>query len=98
MKIVRIQYTIREGVDLDEVKARIATFVAGIAQHDPGHRYTSHQVTASPREFVHIGAMAADRTADLQAQPFFGAFSGYLREHCEKGPDVTWLEEVASTR
>jgi hypothetical protein len=98
MKIARIEYTLRDGVDIDEVKAAIATFVAGIRQHDAGHRYTSYQHADAPRQFIHIGAFDPDRLPDLQAQPFFGQFAGFLRDRCERGPDVTWLAEVASTR
>lgn len=98
MKIVRIDYTIRDDVDLGGVKAAIAEFVAGIRGHDPDHRYTSYQLSATPRRFMHVGSIAADRLPDLQAQPFFGAFTAFLRERCAHGPEVTWLDEVASAR
>jgi hypothetical protein len=98
MKIARIEYTIREDIALDEVEAAIATFVAGIRAHDAGHDYTSYRNAGAPRQFVHIGRMRSDRLADLQAQPFFGEFSSFLRDRCERGPEVTWLAEVASTR
>lgn len=97
MKLVRIQYTIREGVDLSTVKAEISRFVAGIAAHSAEHRYTSYQSVEAPRQFVHLGAFG-DQLEDLQAQPFFGAFAAFLRERCESGPAVTPLEVVASTQ
>jgi hypothetical protein len=96
-RTVRIDYTIRDGVELDTVKARIGEFVAGIRGHDAAHRYTSYQHVAAPRQFTHVGTFD-DRVTDLQAQPFFGAFTAFLREHCEHGPVVTQLAEVASTR
>ncbi len=98
MKIVRIDYTVRDDVDLDQVKAAIAKFIAGIRAHDASHQYTSFVHVASPRQFTHLGIIAADRLADLQAQPFFGDFAGFLRAHCVRGPEVTWLDQVASTR
>ena len=94
---VRIDYTIREGVDLEAVKREIRAFVAGIQAHDPAHRYTSYQHADAPRRFTHVGALT-ERVADLQAQPFFGAFTAFIKERAEEGPVVTALGEVASTR
>jgi hypothetical protein len=34
---------------------------------------------------------------DLQKQSFFLDFTGYLREQCSTGPEVTRLDRVAST-
>jgi len=96
-KHVRIEYRIRDDVDLGAVTAAIAGYVDGIRAHDAGHRYVSYRAADDARAFVHIGAIDVDRLADLQAQPFFGAFSAYLRERCAVGPHVTFLAPVAST-
>jgi hypothetical protein len=40
-KCVRVEYTIRPDVDLDEVKREIADFIAGLGGHHAEHRYTS---------------------------------------------------------
>ena len=98
MKIVRIDYTLRDDASIDALKAAIATFVAGIRAHHPSHEYTSFQSTASPRRFTHLGKFEPSRLPDLQAQPFFGQFSAFLKAQCASGPDATWLEEIATTR
>lgn len=97
-KNVRVDYTVRDDIALDEVTAAIREFVAGIAAHDPDHRYVSYQHATNPRSFTHVGSIAASRLADLQAQPFFGAFGAFLRARTERGPEVIWLEEVATAR
>lgn len=96
-KMFRIEYEIRPDVDLDELRAAIAEFVAGIAALDPRHRYTSYQQVASPRRFVHVADVAEDGVAALQAAPFFARFTAFLRERCLSSPDVTALTQVAST-
>jgi hypothetical protein len=96
--IVLVDYVVRPDVELPDVTAAIARFVAGIGAHDPGHRYTSYQLAKEPRRFVHVGEIDAVRLPDLQAQPFFTSFSAFLRERCEQGPRVTWLQTVASAR
>jgi hypothetical protein len=40
-KYIRVHYTVKPEVDLDELKAAIGKFVAGIRSHHPEHRYTS---------------------------------------------------------
>lgn len=97
-KNVRIEYTIRPDVDLDEVKREIAEFVAGIRDHDGAHLYTSYQLVDEPTRFVHIGELDDGSVAALQQQPFFARFAGFLRERCAAGPTVTTLARVASTR
>ena len=96
-KHVCIEYTIKPDVDLDEFKAAIVKFVDGIRAHHPEHRYTSFQLAADPCRFIHVGEMVEDVLPDLQRQPFFLHFTGYLRERCATGPGVTWLSPVAST-
>lgn len=98
MNHVRIEYTLRDDVDVDAVKAEIRAFVRAIGDHDPTARYTSFQDARADRHFVHIGQFDPDRVAELQRQPFFGAFTGFLRERCATGPAVTPLAPVASTR
>ena len=97
-KIVRIEYTVRPDVDLDEFVTGVNDFVAGLRGHDPGHRYTSYQHAEEPRRFVHIGDFSADAVPGLQAEEFFRRFAGFLRERCASGPQVTDLAQVASTR
>lgn len=98
MKSVRIDYTIREGVEPSEVTSAIEAFVAGIRAHHPEHRYTSYRHSKDPRRFTHVGDLVEQVLPDLQAQPFFTRFSAFLRERCETGPDVTWIVTVASAR
>ena len=98
LKSLRIDYTLRAEVPIDEVKAAIAAFVAGIAAHHPGNLYTSYQHARDPRRFTHVGEFAEDQVASLQAQAFFPRFTAFLKERCEQAPEVTMLERVASTR
>jgi hypothetical protein len=46
--------------------------------------------------FIHIGEVVEEVLPELQRQPFFLRFTGYLREQCSIGPDVTRLDRVAS--
>lgn len=96
-KNVRIEYTLRPDVDLDEVKREISAFVAGIHAHDAAARYTSFQLADEPSRFVHIGEFPDNSTPGLQDQPFFGKFTAFLRARCAAGPTVTTLARVAST-
>ena len=98
MKYVLIEYTLRDDVDLARVKGAIAEFVAGIKAHHVSHEYTSFQHPQTPRRFTHVGAFEDGRTAELQAQPWFGRFTAFLRTCCASGPDVSMLEKVATTR
>jgi len=96
-KYIRVDYSVKPDVDLDELKAAIAEFVAGIRSHHPEHRYTSFQHPADPFRFIHIGEVVEEVLPDLQKQSFFQHFTGYLRERCFAGPEVTRLDRVAST-
>jgi quinol monooxygenase YgiN len=98
LRCVRIEYTIRPEVGLDEVKAAITQFVDGIRAHDEGNRYTSYQLADDERRFVHVGEFAEDVVGTLQEQTFFRQFSSFLRERCAEGPTVTTLARVASAR
>ena len=88
-KYVRIEYTIRPDVDLDEVKREITDFIAAIGAHHAEHRYTSFQLEEDPRRFIHIGELVADAMPPLQAQPFFRSFADFLRARCIRGPEAT---------
>lgn len=96
-KYIRVDYTVKSDVDLEELKAAIAAFVAGIRSHHPEHRYTSFQHPADPFRFIHIGEVVEEVLPDLQKQSFFQHFTGYLRERCSAGPEATRLDRVAST-
>ena len=96
-KYIRIDYIVKPSVDLDELKTAIAEFVDGIRSHNPQHRYTSFQHPADLYRFIHIGEVVEEVLPDLQQQSFFQHFTGYLRERCSVGPEVTRLERVAST-
>jgi hypothetical protein len=98
MKSIRIEYTIRPDVDLDELKHAIAEFVAGIGALHPENRYTSFQYAKAPRRFIHFAEIVEDVLPALQAEPFFIRFTTYLREQCIAGPEASWLDQVASTR
>lgn len=94
---VRIEYRLRDDVDLDAFKQRVAEFVAGLRAHRADSVYTSYQATDDPRRFVHVGDFAADAVPSLQAEPFFRRFSAGMRELCAAGPEVIQLVAVAST-
>lgn len=94
---IRVDYTVKPEVDLDNLKAAIAEFVAGIHRHHPEHRYTSFQHPADPYRFIHIGEVVEGVLPDLQKQPFFRQFTEYLPRQCSVGPEVTRLDRVAST-
>ena len=96
-KYIRIDYTVKPEVNLDELKAEIADFVAGIRGHNPEHRYSSFQHPKDSHRFIHIGEVVEEVLPDLQKQSFFLHFTGYLRERCLSGPEVTRLSLVAST-
>ena len=98
MKFVRIEYTIRPDVNLDELKGAIGEFVAGIGALHPENRYTSFQDVKDPRRFVHVGEIVEDVVPTLQAATFFKRFTTYLRERCAVGPEALDLNPVASTR
>ncbi len=97
MKSVRIEYTIRPEVDLEELKQAIRGFVAGIGSLHPENRYTSFQYEKNPRRFVHVGEIVEEVVPVLQAATFFSRFTTYLREQCAIGPEVMNLSPVAST-
>lgn len=95
---VRIEYTVRPEVDLDELTGTIKQFVASIRDHSAAHRYTSYQQSEDRRSFVHVGEFLEEELPSLQAEPFFKRFTAFLRERCAKGPDVTVLDRVAAAR
>jgi len=96
-RYIRVDYSVRTEVNLDELKTAIGEFVAGIRRHHPEHRYTSFQHPADPFRFIHIGEVVEEVLPDLQKQSFFQHFTGYLRERCSAAPEVTRLDRVAST-
>jgi len=96
-KYIRVDYTVKPEVNLDNLKAAIYEFVAGIRSHHPEHRYKSFQHSADPNRFIHIGEFVEEALPDLQKQPFFRHFTEYLPGQCSVGPEVTRLERVAST-
>ncbi len=81
-KYIRVDYTVKPEVDLDNLKAAITEFVAGIRSHHPEHRYTSFQHPADPNRFIHIGEVVEEVLPDLQKQPFFRHFTEYLPGQC----------------
>jgi hypothetical protein len=95
---VHVEYHVRKDVDLDELKREIARFVSGIHEHGIDHVYASYQDVKDERHFVHVGDFAAETVPGLQTEAFFGRFTGFLRERCRVGPEVTLLTKVASTR
>jgi hypothetical protein len=96
-KYIRVDYTVKPEVDLDDLKADIYEFVAGIRRHHPEHRYTSFQHPANPHRFIHIGEIVEEALSDLQKQLFFLHFTEYLPGQCSVGPEVSRLDRVAST-
>lgn len=96
-KYIRVDYTVKSDVDLENLKADIDEFVAGIRSHHPEHRYTSFQHSAEPHRFIHIGELVEEALPDLQKQPFFRHFTESLPGLCSVRPEVTRLDRVAST-
>ncbi len=97
IRYIRVDYTVKPEVDLDNLKAEICEFVSGIHSHHPEHRYTSFQHPADPNRFIHIGEFVEEALPDLQKQPFFLRFTEYLPRQCSVRPEVTRLDRVAST-
>ena len=95
---VRIEYRVREDVDLAQLTDQIAAFVAGMRAHHASHDYTSYRDAKDPRHFVHVGHFDPEAVASLQSQPFFRQFTTELRPLCVHGPEAIQLEAVASTR
>jgi quinol monooxygenase YgiN len=95
---VRIEYRVRPDVDLDALTGLIRDFVAGIANNDASHDYTSYRDAKDPRHFVHVASFEPAALAALQAAPFFQTFTKRLRESTVTDPEVTQLSPVASTR
>ena len=87
-KYIRIDYTVKADVDLDNLKAAITEFVAGIRSHHPEHRYASFQHPADPFRFIHIGEVVEEVIPDLQKQPFFGISRNICRDSAP--PDPKW--------
>lgn len=96
MKHVRISYTIKEDVNLDEVRAKVRSFVGNMKEFAEGLSYTSYHL--GDRSFMHIGYFPDEEALKgLQSQSFFGEFAAFLRERCEEGPAALPLTVVAST-
>lgn len=96
-RYIRIDYTVKPDVNIEELKREIGEFVNGFRAHHHQHRYTSLQHASDPLRFTHFGEVVEEATHDLQQQPFFLHFTAYLREKCSSGPEVTRLNRVAST-
>jgi quinol monooxygenase YgiN len=96
-RYIRVDYTVKPNVDLDNLKAAMTEFVAGIRSYHPEHRYTSFQHPADPNRFIHVGEVVEEVLPDLQRQPFFQRLTEYLPGQCSAGPEVTRLDRVAST-
>jgi quinol monooxygenase YgiN len=95
---IRIEYTIKPDVDLNEVRMAITSFVEAIATHHPDHRYTSFQSIKEPRDFTHVGELRDEAVDDLLTRPFFKEFSEFIRPKCSFGPEAVRLTQVASTQ
>ena len=96
-RYIRIDYTVKPDVNIEELKGEIGEFVTGFRTHHHQHRYTSLQYASDPLRFTHFGEVVEEVAHDLQQQPFFLHFTQYLREKCSSGPEVTRLNRVAST-
>lgn len=98
MRRVLVEYTVREDADLAEVESQIGEFVSGIRGLGVGIDYTSHRRKDAPRSYAHLGIIPTEEAAAaLQAAPFFGRFTSYLKEKCVSPPKATALDVVAST-
>lgn len=96
-RYVRIDYTVKPNVDLEELRGEIAKFVAGFRAHHQEHRYTSLQYANDPRRFTHFAELNDEVNDAIPKQPFFQRFTGYLGEKCSSGPEVIRLNCLAST-
>jgi len=77
-KYIRINYTVKPDVDLENLKAAISEFVEGIRSHHSEHRYASFQHPADPHRFIHIGEFVEEVLPNMQKQAFFQRFTEYL--------------------
>lgn len=78
-KCIRVDYTVKPDVDLDNLKAAITEFVAGIRSHHPEHRYTSFQHPADQSIHPHRRGRGggASGLAEVALFPaFHGIFAG----------------------
>jgi hypothetical protein len=95
---VRIDYRVRDDVDLEELHGQIAAFVKGLQERDERTLYTSYADTEDTRHFVHIGEFEEDELPSLQEAAFFQEFTAILRARTVTPPQVTRTRKVASTR
>lgn len=94
---IAVEYTVKDDVDLDEVKALIRGFVADVRSIDIGVHYRSMHRPDS-RSFIHVISVDdPDTLKQLQSQEFFKAFGPQLSSRCAEGPTVTRLQLVAQT-
>ena len=98
MKNVLIEYTLKPGMDVEDIKPAIEKLVAGLREHGGGALYTSYRKQGDAPSFAHVGAFPDEaQLAKAQQMPFFGEFAGFLKARCAEGPSVTNLSVVAST-
>jgi hypothetical protein len=101
MRTVLIEYTLQASAEVADVERHIQDFVAGIAHLGVGIGYTSHRRAVGaggPRSYAHLARIPTEAAqATLTAQPFFGAFTEYLRSVAVEPPKVSTLEVVATT-
>lgn len=94
---IRIDYRVRDDVDLEELHGKIAAFVKGLREHDERTLYTSYEDAEDSRHFVHIGEFEEDKLPSLQDAEFFKEFTAILRARTVNPPQVTRTKKVAST-
>jgi quinol monooxygenase YgiN len=97
-KHVRIEYRLRPNVDVEAYWRRLKEFVAAMRAHDPSHEYTAFRDANDDRHFVHVGHFDPAIAEQMQAQPWFAAYTTHLRTLTVEPPNVTMLNTIASTR
>jgi len=94
---VTVEYRLRDDVDLDDTRRRIAEFIRSIREGHAGIEYTSTSALDEERSFTHvIRVVDGAALAGMQAAPFFKPFSEMLASRCVEPPRVRRRRVVAA--
>jgi hypothetical protein len=94
---VTVEYRLRDDVDLDDTRRRIAEFIRAVREGHASIEYTSTSALDEERAFTHvIRVVDGAALAALQAAPFFKSFSEMLASRCVEPPRVRRRRVVAA--
>jgi quinol monooxygenase YgiN len=94
-KHVRIEYHLKDTVDLETYIPLVSAFVANLRKDNATTDYTCYRDLKDPRHFVHVGHFEEAVSAKFQTQPWFKEFTAKLRDLTVNPPDVVMLSQVA---